>query len=142
MFNKNTIKLSYSCVPNMGNIITKHNNKLFFQGLEQPTRMCNYRDKASCPMDGNSLQKRFLYQAQVDSANSKKYYLGTSEDELKTRYNNHTMSFRKIIFFISNFHHLKHKFPEANKFLTLEPPDNIYVTKNKFNEFENMVLDI
>ena len=91
IFNKNTINLSYSCMQNMGNIITKHNNKLLFQSFEQPTRMCNCRDKASCPMDGNCLQKCFVYQAQIDSANSRKYYLGTSEDEFKTRYNNHTM---------------------------------------------------
>ena len=48
--------------------------------------MCNCRDKASCPMDGNCLQKCFVYQVQVDSANSRKYYLGTAEDEFKTRY--------------------------------------------------------
>ena len=76
---------------NMGNIITKH-NKLLFQSFEQPTRMCNCRSKASCPMDGNYLQKYFVYQAQVHSTNSS--YLGTSEDEFKTRYNNHTMSFQ------------------------------------------------
>ena len=45
-------------------------------------------------MDRNCLQKCFVYQAQVDSANSRKYYLGTSEDEFKTRYNNNTMSFQ------------------------------------------------
>ena len=56
--------------------------------------MCNCRDKASCPMDGNCLQKCFVYQAQVDSANSRKYYLGMSKDEFKTRYNNHAMSSR------------------------------------------------
>ena len=61
ILNKNTIKLSYSCMQNMGNIITKHNNKLLFQSFEQPTRMCNCRDKASCPMDGNYLQKCFVY---------------------------------------------------------------------------------
>ena len=44
-------------------------------------------------MDGNCLQKCFVYQAQVDRANSTEYYLGTSEDEFKTRYNNHTMLF-------------------------------------------------
>ena len=33
---------------NMGNTICKHSNKLLFQSLEQPTRMCNCRDKASC----------------------------------------------------------------------------------------------
>ena len=79
---------------NMGNIITKHNNRSPFQSFEQTTRMCNCRDKASCPMNGNCLQKCFVYQAQLDSANSRKYYPGTSENEFKTRYNNHAMSLR------------------------------------------------
>ena len=78
----------------MGNVITKHNDKLLFQCFEQPARMCNCRNKASCPMDGNCLRKCFVYQAQVDCANSRKYYLGMSEDEFKTRYNNHILSFR------------------------------------------------
>ena len=94
ILNKNSIKLSYSCMRHMGNVITKHNNKLVFQSFDQPTQMCNFRDKASCAIDGNCLLKCFVYQAQVYSANSRKYYLGTSEDELKTRYNNQTMSFR------------------------------------------------
>ena len=33
IFNKNTIKLSYSCMPNMGSILTKPNNKLLFRSL-------------------------------------------------------------------------------------------------------------
>ena len=70
----------------MRNIITKHNNKLLSQSLEQQTQMCNCRDKVSCPMDRNYLQKCFMYQAEVNSANSRKYCLGTSEDEFKTRY--------------------------------------------------------
>ena len=78
---------------NTGNVINKHNNKLIFQSFEKPTRMCNCRDKASCPMNGNCLQKCFVYQAQVDSPNLRKYYLGTSGDEFKSRYNNHIMSF-------------------------------------------------
>ena len=77
----------------MGNVITKH-NKLHFQNIEQPTRMCSCRDKASCPLDGNCLQKCLAYQVQVDSLNSREYYLGASEDEFKTRCNNHAMSFR------------------------------------------------
>ena len=47
--------------------------------------MCNCRDKARCPMD-RSVQKCFLYQAQVNSPSSRKYYFGPSEDEFKTRY--------------------------------------------------------
>ena len=94
IFNKNTIKLSYSCLENMENVITKHNNKLLFQSFEQRTRMCNYRDKASCSTDGNCLQKCFVYLAQVDSTNSRSDHLGASEDEFKTGYNDHNMSFR------------------------------------------------
>ena len=78
----------------MGNVINKHNNKLLVQSFEQPTQMCNCRDKARCPTDGNCLQRCFVYLVQVDSANLRKYYLGTSEDEFKTRYNNYIMSFR------------------------------------------------
>ena len=81
IFNKNAIKMSYSCMQNMENVINKYNNKLLFQSVEQPTRTCNCRDTASCPMGRNFLQKCFVYQAQVDSTNSRKYYLGTSEDE-------------------------------------------------------------
>ena len=62
---------------NIGNVITKHNNKLLFQSFEQPTQMCNCRDKVNFP------------QTQINSANLRKYYLGTSEDEFKTRCNNH-----------------------------------------------------
>ena len=78
----------------MGNVITKHNNKLLFQSFEQPVRMCNCRDKSSCPMDGNCLLKCFAYQAQVGSKNSRKHYLGKPEGKFKTRYNNDTISFR------------------------------------------------
>ena len=78
----------------MGNIITKHSNKLLLKSFKQPTRMCKSGDKASCPMDGNCFQKMLVYQAQADSTNLRKYYVGMFEDEFKTRFNNRTMSFR------------------------------------------------
>ena len=83
IFNKNTIKLSYSCMQNMGNVITKHNNKLLFQIFEQPTQICNSRDKASCPVSRNCLQKCFLYQAQLASVNSKSNILRRLRTNLK-----------------------------------------------------------
>ena len=76
----------------MGKAITKH-NKLLFQIFEQTIQIFNSRDKAICPMEGNCLQKCFVCQAREDSANSSRYYLRMSEDDFKTRYNNHTMSF-------------------------------------------------
>ena len=94
IFNKNTVKLRHSCMPNMENIATKQNNKLLFQSFEQPTRNRNFRDKASRPKDWNCLQKFCAYQAQVGSANSRKYCLGPSDYESKTRYNNNNTSSR------------------------------------------------
>ena len=79
---------------NTGNVITRHSNNLLFQSFKHPTRMCNCKDKASFPMVRNCLQKSFVYQPRIVSPNPRKYYLGTSEDEFKTRYKNHTMFFR------------------------------------------------
>ena len=45
IFNKNTIKLSYSCMPNMESIITKYNNKILNKKVESHERLCNCRDK-------------------------------------------------------------------------------------------------
>ena len=95
IFNMNTIKLSYSCMKNMGNIITKYNNKLLFQSFQQLTQMCNCRDKASCPMEGNCLPKCFVYRhKQTAEVRESTTYFGTSEDKFKTAYNNHTISFQ------------------------------------------------
>ena len=92
-FPKYRVKLSYSCMQNMGNIITKHKNKLLFKALNnhpQCVTVFCVTQTVFC-----IFQKCFVYQTQVDSVNSRKYYLGTSEDEFKTGYNNHTMSLRK-----------------------------------------------
>ena len=73
IFNKNTIKQSYSCMQNMGNVITKNNDKLLFQSFEQPTQMCNCRDQANYSRERNCLRKCFMYHAQVYGASSRKY---------------------------------------------------------------------
>ena len=83
IFNKNTIKLSYSCMPNIESIITKHNNKILNKKVEIHERLCNCRDKPNCPMDGNCFKKCLVYKAQVNSVRETKYYLGTAEDTFK-----------------------------------------------------------
>ena len=52
--NKNNIKVSYSCLPNMAAIISKH-NKIVLQNRADPHRTtppCNCRNKANCPLEG------------------------------------------------------------------------------------------
>ena len=93
LFNRNNIKLSYSCMPNMNNVIRKHNSKIMKNPAPSTTKTCNCRQKTDCPMDGNCLSECLIYKASV-SATTNKYYYGTCENTLKERYNNHKCSFR------------------------------------------------
>ena len=95
ILNTNTIKLSYCCTTNMTGIIRQHNAKVL-NATKTPNeaRLCNCRNKQSCPLDGKCLSSSIVYRAEVTSDNNTKIYYGASEGEFKTRYNNHTKSFR------------------------------------------------
>ena len=88
IFNKNTIKLSYSCMPNMSSIITKHNKKFLNKKVETEERKCNCRDKTNCPTEDKCLTKCIVHKASVSSSKATFFY------EFKTRYNNHKTSFK------------------------------------------------
>ena len=49
-----------------------------------------------CPLQGNCLQKGVVYQATVTQTNTMRedIYIGLTEKEFRTRYNQHTSSFR------------------------------------------------
>ena len=51
IFNRNTVKVSYSCTPNVGSIIKSHNKKLTNAENKQ-TKHCNCRRKQECPLEG------------------------------------------------------------------------------------------
>ena len=65
-------------MPNMNNVIRKHNSKIMKNPPSFNTKTCNYRQKTDCPMDGNCLFQCFIYKASV-SATTNKYYYGTCE---------------------------------------------------------------
>ena len=67
IFNKNTIKLSYSCMLNMLSIITEHNKKFLNKKVETEERKCNCRDKTNCLMEGKCLTKCIVNKASVSS---------------------------------------------------------------------------
>ena len=52
IFNKNTIKVSYSCTQNMSQIIKGHDKKIV-QKETQETSDCNCRVKTDCPLNGD-----------------------------------------------------------------------------------------
>ena len=93
LFNRNNIKLSYSCMQNMNNIIRKHNSSVMKDPISPTTKTCNCRKKSDCPMNVICLSECFIYKASIDTPTCRIYY-GTCENTFKERYNNHTCSFR------------------------------------------------
>ena len=52
VFNRNTVKVSYSCMNNVKNIISKHNTRKIRKSQPQVinTTSCNCRNKETCPL--------------------------------------------------------------------------------------------
>ena len=94
IFNRNTLKISYCCTANVGNIIKGHNAKILNNKVMAEQRPCNCQDRANCPLGGDCLVKCIVYKAEVSFDNTTKTYYGQCEGEFKMRYNNHTKSFR------------------------------------------------
>ena len=92
IFNKNTIKLSYSCMPNIRSKINGHNKKILQPKPAEPQKLCNCLVKEDCPLNGLCLRSSILYQATIKCSDSKykqKRYKGICETTFKKRYANH-----------------------------------------------------
>ena len=96
IFNTNTIKLSYSCMPNMASIISKHNKQLLNNTLNPSSRTCNCRSKPDCPLNGHCLTSCIIYKAVLSTSDQTFTYFGACEGDFKTRFNNHKKSFKNI----------------------------------------------
>ncbi|GAB1604561.1 hypothetical protein Ahia01_000737600 [Argonauta hians] len=118
LFNKNTIKLSYTTAPNLKAYINKYNNiklKRYFNKLNKvkhisPTNTnnltdneiehsnrCNCRTRASCPGTNICRKTNVVYQCRVTTNNNSindKFYVGQTTTELKVRVANHNHTFR------------------------------------------------
>ena len=84
---------------NVKNIISSHSKKIINSGNEENGKTCNCKNKSDCPLDNKCLINKIVYKAEIETNNdtnelSTKVYFGISETEFKSRYNNHTMSFR------------------------------------------------
>ena len=98
IINKNTIKLSYSCMSNTEQRIANHNKAILCKEKieEEHIKLCNCRNRTLCPLQANCLQKGVVYQATVTQTNTMRedIYIAITENEFITRYNQHTSSFR------------------------------------------------
>ena len=97
IFNKNNIKVSYSCMPNMKSIINMHNKKIMSANTNTTNnRSCNCTNKDQCPLQQNCLVENVVYEATVNSniENYKeKKYIGLCESTFKKRYSSHKTTF-------------------------------------------------
>ena len=104
VFNRNTIKISYSCMNNTKQIIDNHNKRILNSSKHTidstdntvNNKSCNCRQTNTCPLNGNCLQSSIIYQATVkrNDNNATETYIGLTENDFKTRFRNHTSSFR------------------------------------------------
>ena len=109
IFNKNTIKISYSCLPNMRNISSSHNKKIL-EAENKTKRTCNFRNKTNCPFNGECLLKG-VHKAKV----REKENIGSMGTSFKTRLQQHKQSILKKLQKTA-----RAKFTELNNFEFIE----------------------
>ena len=95
IFNRNTVKVSYGCMPNVAASISSHNKKILNEKSALVVGGCNCSG-AICPLEGKCLTRNLLYEAEItaDINNyQEKLYKGVTEPEWKKRFDNHKKSF-------------------------------------------------
>ena len=88
IFNKNAMKLSYSCMLNIRSKINGHNKKILQPKPAEPQKLCNCFVKEDSPLDGLCLKSSILYQATtIKCSDSKqKRCKGICQTTFKKRY--------------------------------------------------------
>ena len=86
LFNKNNVKSSYSCMPNMISVIQNHNANLLSKHTTPVLpRSGSCHQKSECPLDNKCLSESLVYKAAVSQTSPQinKYYYGTCEKTFK-----------------------------------------------------------
>ena len=98
IFNRNTVKVSYSCMNNIKSFITRHNSRIIRKSKPQnkATENCNCRNKDTCPLQKQCLTKDIVYKASVTTCNTNttKHYMGMTSKTFKEQYRNHIKCFQ------------------------------------------------
>ena len=66
LFNRNNIKISYSCMPNMASDILNHNISLLKGPAPNDIKECSCCQKPQFPLEGNCVSGYLAYNASVD----------------------------------------------------------------------------
>ena len=85
IFNKNIIKISYSCMRNISSIIVSHNKSILRPKAKEYGFNC--RNKESCTLQNQYLTPKVIFEATVvsNSDDEKRVYFGASDTAFKER---------------------------------------------------------
>ena len=106
IFNRNSVKVSYSCMDNCKSIISKHNTTILSspKSTAQTTSstnsaICNCNNSNECPLQKKCLLGCIVYKAEVVTSNSEpKEYIGMTGNTFKKRLYNHNKSFNNVTY--------------------------------------------
>ena len=103
IFNRHTVRVSYSFSDNMESFLSKHNKYVLKKHNDKAkntktnidTKTCNCRKPDECPVSNTCLAKSLVYKAEVstDKDNAKVYNVVTA-NSFKERFRNHTKSIK------------------------------------------------
>ena len=65
IFDKNNIKVSYSCMDNIKKIISSHNMYIASKKDQVNQNLCNCRSPDSCPLDNTCLTSKIVYSVEI-----------------------------------------------------------------------------
>lgn len=93
IFNKNTIKITYSCMKNISSIIASHNKWILRPKARKYS--CKCRNKDSYPLQNKCLSLKVIYKATVinNGEDEKRVCFGSSDKTFKEWYRHHTQDF-------------------------------------------------
>ena len=96
IFNKNNVKVSSSCLPNVGNMIKSHNNRILSEKKTQDQPKCNCLQKDTCPLEGHCLDQELIYQCilKENTTRDEVTYNDLTENTFKDRFYKHRNSFK------------------------------------------------
>ena len=93
IFNRNTVKVSYSCTQNMSSMIKSHNKKVINKDVKE-SKSCNCRVKSECPLNVQCQVTDIISKCTALSPDKpNKMHLGTAEGDFKKRFYKHRKSF-------------------------------------------------
>ena len=101
IFNRNNVKVSYSCTNSMKTLITNHNKNILGKKPSLNKSHCNCRNKEACPLNGQCQIGEVVYESTLSSNQSNykgKKYFGIAEESFKGRLYNHSLSFRNDLY--------------------------------------------